>query len=522
MLRKSRAGCILQLLMRYLPLFFLALLFSCSSKQSIINKYLNAENLPVQQLTININADTTLLLQNGTRLIIPAGSLKTKNGQSARLIVKEALTIQQIVLAGLSTESNGKPLRSGGMLFLDAAPGEDVEIVKPITAEIPTQSADSTMKLYKGEVKDDGSINWTDPEPLETKANPALAVGEQLFKQNCASCHHLMKKGTGPALFGAEKRIGSMDIIYEWVKNPAATMQHRPYFCDLKNQYGGVMMQAFPLLEPRDIDAIFLYINKEGMKLNGNKEYVKTDSFNYDSCEYYLAEFRSLSTQKDSLAKIKEKFIQLKQTYPDSTSVYFRGIPIKIPSPDIVSPPDYDADHYIIKIEALGWYNVDVPLGNIETDSELFVTLSGDHANKNEVFLVIPSTRTFQRGGFLNDNTKYGFYEKSGKIGLEQGQTAYVFAVGESPDTAQLYFGSVTFTTSKSQDLKIKMQKVTKEQLQIAITRFKFDDVTAAVQRTFTKETLNSIENKLQLLRMKAPRCICNSDSAAGITSEPL
>lgn len=143
------------------------------------------------------------------------------------------------------------------------------------------------------------------------------------------------------------------------------------------------------------------------------------------------------------------------------------------------------------------------------TDSELFVTLNGDHAKKNEVFLVIPSTRTFQRGGFLNDKARYGFYEKSGKIGLEQGQTAYVFAVGESPDTAQLYFGSIMFTTSKYQDLKINMQKVTKEQLKAGITRFKFADVTAEVQRTYTKETLKTVEGKLEFLKVKAARCDC-------------
>jgi len=87
--------------------------------------------------------------------------------------------------------------------------------------------------------------------------------GQQLFTQNCASCHHPLKKGTGPALKGVDQRgpWGDKNNLYAWIHNPAAFMAKDPYTQALKNEYGGVMMQAFPNLQPAEIDAIVKYVN---------------------------------------------------------------------------------------------------------------------------------------------------------------------------------------------------------------------------------------------------------------------
>jgi cytochrome c551/c552 len=54
-------------------------------------------------------------------------------------------------------------------------------------------------------------------------ASYAQLDGKALFKQNCASCHHPLNKGTGPALQGAKAKWESAgDDIYAWVKNPNA------------------------------------------------------------------------------------------------------------------------------------------------------------------------------------------------------------------------------------------------------------------------------------------------------------
>src|SRR5690349_2196758 len=82
--------------------------------------------------------------------------------------------------------------------------------------------------------------------------------GQTLFSQNCASCHNPFKRSTGPALKGVTKRgpWGDKKNLHDWVHNPAAFMAKDAYTNQLKGEYGGVMMQAFPSLTNEEIDAI--------------------------------------------------------------------------------------------------------------------------------------------------------------------------------------------------------------------------------------------------------------------------
>jgi cytochrome c553 len=88
--------------------------------------------------------------------------------------------------------------------------------------------------------------------------------GAQIFQSNCASCHAITKNLTGPALAGFESRGPWSDRkkVYDWVHNPAKFMATDPYTQGLKQQYGGVVMTAFPQLSDKEIDAIVDYVNK--------------------------------------------------------------------------------------------------------------------------------------------------------------------------------------------------------------------------------------------------------------------
>ena len=85
--------------------------------------------------------------------------------------------------------------------------------------------------------------------------------GKQLFLSNCASCHALDKAMTGPALRGVTGRgpWGDRKELYKWVHNPSAYMANDPYTKGLQTQYG-VIMQAFPQLDEKQIDAIADYL----------------------------------------------------------------------------------------------------------------------------------------------------------------------------------------------------------------------------------------------------------------------
>ncbi|HEU4576213.1 MAG TPA: c-type cytochrome [Chitinophagaceae bacterium] len=88
--------------------------------------------------------------------------------------------------------------------------------------------------------------------------------GKQLFNGKCASCHQIFKDATGPALMGLEERHTWSDHneILKWAHNPTAYMAKDPYTAGLKAKYGSVM-QAFPDLTLKEVDAIVGYINQE-------------------------------------------------------------------------------------------------------------------------------------------------------------------------------------------------------------------------------------------------------------------
>lgn len=86
--------------------------------------------------------------------------------------------------------------------------------------------------------------------------------GKALFQANCASCHALNKKLTGPALAGLEERGSWADRkkLYAWIRNPAGFAKTDAYAAGLIKEYG-VLMTAFPSLSDAEIDAVITYIN---------------------------------------------------------------------------------------------------------------------------------------------------------------------------------------------------------------------------------------------------------------------
>ena len=86
--------------------------------------------------------------------------------------------------------------------------------------------------------------------------------GEQLFKQNCASCHAIDKVLAAPALGGVLNRgpwAEDKKHLYEWIHNPAGFMAKDPYTQGLKAQFGSVM-PPFPQLKESEIDAIIDHV----------------------------------------------------------------------------------------------------------------------------------------------------------------------------------------------------------------------------------------------------------------------
>jgi hypothetical protein len=150
--------------------FLTVFLISCGSVKSTSNKPTEKVTFPIDKFTISSSSDTTIFGQQGTRLFIEKETFQFPDGTpvtgSIKIELKEFYKKSDIVLADLSTESNGKLLETGGMINIQAtSEGREIEIKanKKIIAHFPkSKSSNQQMNLfYADKNSTDTSItNW--------------------------------------------------------------------------------------------------------------------------------------------------------------------------------------------------------------------------------------------------------------------------------------------------------------------------------------------------------------------------
>jgi mono/diheme cytochrome c family protein len=85
--------------------------------------------------------------------------------------------------------------------------------------------------------------------------------GKTLFQTNCASCHAIDKKVTGPALRGVEDRWPDKAKLHAWIRNNAAVLKSGDAYANaLFLEYNKSSMTTFPTFTDKDIDAILGYV----------------------------------------------------------------------------------------------------------------------------------------------------------------------------------------------------------------------------------------------------------------------
>jgi mono/diheme cytochrome c family protein len=492
-----------------------AIVYACNQRGKTINPLLNTGKLPAQLFSVDITKDTILVTKNGAFIRIPHGALSAGTN-TVQLEVKEAYSMQQILEAGLTTQSNGQSLSSGGMIYINAVGENNVKITQKISIATPTPFIEKNMQLFKGEVQSDSTINWTDPKPLP--ANPqltALDSGAVLFYNNCASCHAVDKDMTGPALGLVTKRLQpilgegqhGLDHLYEFTRNPAKFMEHEGYFPCLKQKFGGAMMTPFPDLTDSDLDKLYAWIENEAAR----KNFARYDNdlvSCYDSCKLYA----------EVSAKWNEIKSQLETDSVDMLSEKRTFTPGQAPSPDTAGPPtkvspnDNQSLYYQFTVESFGWYNVDMLLRN-NTDvkqSELRVRIQGQYKEQFSIYLVIPSVKLLEAGGPLSgDNDTYGFHKLDGTIPLPQNAKAFIIAMGEYED--QIIFAKKEFITQEKQDFDLELTTITKEALKQQIEALQLNDLTIQANDTKNSAALrNAIKELKKAEDLKPKNCNCD------------
>lgn len=93
--------------------------------------------------------------------------------------------------------------------------------------------------------------------------------GKSLFNTNCAACHNLDKKMTGPALRGVEARLANdegldRNWLNSWIRNSSALIKSGDAYANkIYAEYSGAAMTAFPQFSDQDLSDILAYTAQE-------------------------------------------------------------------------------------------------------------------------------------------------------------------------------------------------------------------------------------------------------------------
>lgn len=454
-----------------------------------------------------------LLTKAGVVIKIPKGSLQSDNS-NVKLDVKEALSNEDIVLAGLTTMSGKQALSSGGMLYINAAAGYNVTIKKALEAMVPTKDYNPEMSVYKG-VDSAGKIDWKEPEPLpEDSTLWFIKVGRELFKANCANCHKPTEDYTGPALADATKKY-TRKWLHDFVHSPEEMIKTDKAAAAIARKYRPTLMTSFPMLESNAIDAILAYTSTSGRIAAGGNTAKSKDPCT-DSCIRYWNALDAIQYERDNTIFQNGEFFNLDRAYPVDTTTKFLNTEPPVANTEeadpveTVIPERAMATFYTVNISSFGWTNIDCLLEKLSecTPSELYVNLNSDKKLHYTVLLVIPAVKAFVNGGKLANGTQYGFDETNGKVPLPQSAQCYVIAFAEID--GRLIFGKKAFIASEKQTIDIDFAETTKEGLQKAIKDLKLDGVDADVKDSKNAEKIRAIDKQSEAAEKLRPKnCNC-------------
>lgn len=464
------------------------------------NAILTAENLQSSFYEIDIERDTTIVTSAGSIIKIPAGSVVAGNSK-VKVEIKEAITIEDIVKAGLTTTSDGRMLRSGGMIYVNVT-DKNAVMKGQWDVKLPAETYEPGMTLFKGNVDNDGKINWKDVDSLkESDYEKKLAQGKQLFESNCSSCHDPFKDATGPALLYMKSRR-DWGWLKAFTRNPSALIASGdPLANCVYNQWNKTAMTAFPNLTDSELEDLYDYLEVQSKSIAPNN--VADAKLCVDSCLRYKSALKG-STQ---LLEQKSDFLEdngrqvIDQMATDESA----------PEGTKVEIINNRAIYYQFTISSFGWYNIDQYVANNAdaVQSKLIVSVDGGNSEMPvNVYLIIPDKKIVNAAGILDDGN-YGFFEQDGRLPLPQGYEAFILAIGER--NGEILYGTTTFTTNQDQHLKVSVDEIAQAEFKIAISKLNFDSLSIVTAASKNADSIRSIDVQLnEIEKLKPTSCDCD------------
>lgn len=452
----------------YLLASLLVLLAACINSTKTRPKPFTPSMLALQEFTIDPGRDTILHSLHGTVFTIAAGTFVSTS--PVTIIVREAFTPAEILAAGLTTESNGRLLRSGGMIYFNALVNkEKLELAKPVGITVPATYYDSAMQLYKG-VETDSGINWINPSPLDsTPRTQLVTAGGILFNSKCAPCHSndMRTDATGPALANVEDRWPDRTKLFAWIRNNTKLTSGGYPRAIYTSRLKSTAMDIFPLLTDTDIEALLAYIDNETKKPDRP---VVTDSTGNSPKQITCPG----DTVYTPVAKVATSFFE---------TVYADPLPRDVINSDTIPLPpqekllDDTTDRnssftvqvstkgiYDFQIETTGWYNIDAAMIGFIGTAVVKIVAQPQPAQATDlhVYLFCPDRKILSEG-YDRQGDKYFFDKIDGGIPLFPGDRAILFAFGSSGN--KIIAGVKEFYIGNNQTIPIPVQEMTEDEI---------------------------------------------------------
>lgn len=159
--------------------------------------------VPAQEFQIENKEAVVLEGRQGIVLAIPKEAFEDDQGnlvtENVKVILKEALDAESILQSGLSTMADSTVLETAGMFELTAkSRDKDLRLRKgkEILVNVPTDKRLEGMKLYDGEKKPDGTINWVNPKPMENYLIPEDIFTLNFYRRGFLDSLHSLGKDT--------------------------------------------------------------------------------------------------------------------------------------------------------------------------------------------------------------------------------------------------------------------------------------------------------------------------------------
>ncbi len=501
----------------YLPLLFL-LLASCSADTSL--KDFNPDEF---DYSFEIDSKELNVLNDGGKVTLGISEntfLTSKNELyegKVQVQVKEAFSVSEMMISGLSTTSNGRPLETDGMFYASFKDSLEKELQintdKPISVYVSTKELNPDMKLYDAEIKD-GKLNWVNPQAQTTLLEKAgfdnlsfkpigfekdvLTINEyQDFNRNQLDSLYkdlyskwVIYNDHGNQEIGHDNEIGREEYLsWPFDLHPLITALLKSEKFEntwVNTKAFEARIHSFLLKQPKKF--FFTYMD------NLDKQLYYSDSLVMELCEedYELREeirnhFKRRESNIETPSKlsisirdfietevnrieeeIKEAQAALNRKYEDSikpTEEELKSLNLKIEKRNAHRLPQYG-----FNLTTSGWKNVDV--GIIPKDwsnaSPSIIVFNTEGLIVTRSYLIFPSEKSLVEFDVKNSN-QFSFMNP---IPVKHNNSFIAATIGFD-ERDQLYFGSKqVYFSDLSETIEISLSKANKEEINYLTTAY--------------------------------------------------